>query len=105
MSAEKTDHKAEALRLLGEASQAALRGHERFQADDLQLAALVHSNLAITEGQERVAEAVEDRADTWFRRALDEIRCLTADQGETNDNKVRERIFRIADAALEQAEL
>ena len=53
----KVDHKAEALRLLEEADELRMgkkpdpRGEKLLQA-----AALVHSNLAIAEGQERVAE-------------------------------------------------
>lgn len=58
MNAEKTDHKAEALRLLGEAGEESgkLDGGDRDYVEQLRAEALVHSNLAIAEGQERVAE-------------------------------------------------
>lgn len=54
------EHKAEALRLL------ALAHDERNPAplqDQLRLEASIHSNLAIAEGQERVAEAVKGLGD------------------------------------------
>ena len=63
-------------------------------------AALVYSNLAIAEGQERVAEALEGQVEGRYRQALVEIAGAAECQGEPNDNKVRERCFHIADDAL-----
>lgn len=69
MSAENTDHKAEALRQLEEADDVrcgrvppgSSPDPERVQ--QLQAEALVHSNLAIAEGQERVAEEIRRISD------------------------------------------
>jgi len=92
------DHKAQALRLLAKLDEPTAPVSSKL------IAAQVHASLAIAEGQDRVAEAIRGRADTWFRQALDEIRALAADQGYDDDGKVRERIFHIADDVLERAE-
>ena len=52
-----TDHKAEALRLLEESYGAPASSLEQAGRDSIAVA-LVHSNLAIAEGQERVAEEI-----------------------------------------------
>ncbi len=53
------DHKAEALRLIEESDL--FQRKDIFDATDRYMRkALVHSNLAIAEGQERVAEAIGD---------------------------------------------
>lgn len=88
------DHKAEALRWLNS-------DPTPFEYQ----VAIVHSNLAIAEGQERVAEALEGRVDSkqraHYREALEEIAALTLDEGETNDNKVRQSVWSSAVVALD----
>lgn len=56
------DHKAEALRLLGEAGEESgkLDGGDHAFVEQLRAEALVHSNLAIADGQERVAEELKN---------------------------------------------
>lgn len=60
MSAEKTDHKAEALRQLeGADNERCIPDGDLLLVSQCHSEALVHSNLAIAEGQERVAEELE----------------------------------------------
>jgi hypothetical protein len=71
---EQTDHNAEALRLLSEASEQRGWDGESARIERCRIEAQVHSNLAIAEGQERVAEEIRklrDSADeqfTWWKR-------------------------------------
>jgi hypothetical protein len=54
---QQVDHKAEALRLLENADELRMGKKPDLRGESLlKAAALVHSNLAIAEGQERVAE-------------------------------------------------
>jgi hypothetical protein len=55
---EQVDHKAEALTLLAEADTARLDRH-RGHAKQLRAEAQIHSNLAIAEAQERVADELK----------------------------------------------
>lgn len=83
------DHKAEALRLLEIATENFEHGHLR-AAEHQRQKALVHSNLAIAEGQDRVAEATEAaNQDRRERRAsaVEDLRTLVGDvlSGEAGD--------------------
>jgi len=57
---EQVDHKAEALRSLADADEERCSEEcEDDRVDQLNFEAFVHSNLAIAEGQERVAEGLK----------------------------------------------
>ena len=104
------DHKAEALRAIADADEEGgkLEGGDSVRVGQLQAEAQIYSNLAIAEGQERVAEVLEGRANTFYREslgcALGEIAGLAVDLDADNDNEVRKRIYRIADEALKRLE-
>lgn len=64
---QQVDHKAEALKLVERAAEDSRQVSYEAAEHSLKLA-LVHSNLAIAEGQERVAEALE-KIDARYAKA------------------------------------
>jgi len=85
------DHKAEALRLLGEAEKRLLKGYDSPTIQHLEHEALVYSNLAIAEGQERVAEELRKLREEAVG-AADEAagaRCRHLDMSQTGDGHLR----------------
>jgi hypothetical protein len=98
---QKTDHREEAKRLVGWLGEPDNPAHRSDSSDWLTVAtALVHSNLAIAEELEGIREALVGRVEGTYRQALDEIAGLAIDEGEPDDNKVRERVWGIAAAAV-----
>jgi len=100
---EQVDHRAEALRLIDAAFEREASDGEPEAARLLAAEAQVHASLAIAQGQERVAEALEGQVEGRYRLALAEIVGATGCLDEPDDNKVRARCFRIADDALKGA--
>lgn len=96
----KVDHRAKALRLLEESYSVPAETAEQAGRDAI-ATALVHSQLAVAEELKGIREALSGQVEGRYRQALSGIIGLTLDEGERNDNKVREQVHRIAVDALE----